>query len=192
MTRLAVLRHGPTEANAAGVLMGRQDAPLSAEGRRQVAAYRLPEEFAGFAAVTSPLARARETASLIGLEAAIEPALIEMDWGRWQGMSRAELGRRYGVAFAGEERRGLDMTPPAGESPRRVQDRLRGWLARLDRPTVAVTHKGVIRALYALATGWTMIEKPPAKLARHAVHVFEVDQGHPRVDRLNLPLLEPP
>jgi probable phosphoglycerate mutase len=189
MTRLAILRHGPTEANAAGILMGREDAALSAEGRRVVASYRLPDELGGLAAVTSPLKRARETAAILGLEAALEPALIEMDWGDWQGQSRAELARHYGAAFREEERRGLDLTPPGGESPRQVQHRLSAWLDRLARPTIAVTHKGVIRALYALATGWSMVEKEPDKLQRHAVHLFEVAHGRPRVERLNLPLI---
>jgi broad specificity phosphatase PhoE len=190
LTLLAVLRHGLTEANQAKVLAGRADQGLSAEGRGLALSYRLPERIHGFAAVTSPLKRARETAALIGLEATVEPALIEMDWGAWQGLSRADLALRYGEAFAAEERRGLDMTPPGGESPRQVQRRLSLWLPGLDRPTVAVTHRGVIRALYALATGWSMLEKEPVKLARHAVHLFWLEAGEPSIEALNLPLLD--
>ncbi|MBI3499700.1 MAG: histidine phosphatase family protein [Proteobacteria bacterium] len=189
MTVLAIIRHGPTEANAAGKLMGRADEALSPAGRRIVAEYRLPAELATFAAVTSPLKRARETAALLSLTAEIEPAIIEMDWGTWQGSTCAELRQRLGHAFTEEETRGLDMTPPDGESPRQVQTRLLAWLATLACPTLAVTHKGVIRALYALATGWTMLEPEPIALDRHSAHIFEIDEnGRPRVKHLNLPL----
>jgi probable phosphoglycerate mutase len=50
------------------------------------------------------------------------------------------------------EAAGLDFRPPGGESPRDVQERLKPYLASLAGPTIAVTHKGVLRALYALAT----------------------------------------
>ena len=189
MTALAVIRHGPTAGNAAKILMGRADEGLSPEGRRIVAEYRLPKDLAGYAAVTSPLSRARETAAILGLAPTIEPALIEMDWGRWQGSTVTELNQRFGRAFAEEERRGLDMTPPGGESPRQVQARLVPFLTRLGGPTLAVTHRGVIRALLALATGWTMLEPEPVKLDRHAAHLFEIAaDGNPKLVRLNLPL----
>jgi broad specificity phosphatase PhoE len=191
MTLLAVIRHGPTAGNAAKLLMGRADEALSAEGRRMVADYRLPPELAGFEPVASPLRRARETAELLGLDAASEPALIEMDWGAWQGMTAAQLNHRFGESFAREERRGLDMSPPGGESPRQVQARLMPWLKTLSRPTLAITHRGVIRALLALATGWTMVETEPVRLARHAAHLFDIGaDGRPAVERLNMNLLD--
>ena len=190
MAALAVMRHGITEANMAKRLLGRADEPLSEEGRRLVLRYRLPPELSGFAPLSSPLIRARETAALLGLAAAIEPALIEMDWGAWQGRTIGELRQEYGEAFADEERRGLDLTPPGGESPREVQARLMPWLESLRGPTLAITHKGVMRALYALATGWTMREREPDTLERHAVHLFCVGVGGClTVERLNLALL---
>src|SRR3546814_19659201 len=69
--------------------------------------------------------------------------------------------------MAAAEALGLDLRPPGGESPRQVQDRLKPWLAERSscgRDTIAVTHKGVIRALYALACGWDMTGPPPDKL----------------------------
>ena len=55
---------------------------------------------------------------------------------------------------------------------------------------MAVTHKGVIRALYALATGWDMTDKPPTRLTARGAHLFAVAaDGRPVVRRLNVPLL---
>ncbi len=70
-----------------------------------------------------------------------------------------------------------------------VQARLAPWLARIGAagvPTIAVTHKGVIRALLGLATGWDFLGKPPARLDWSAVHVFDVDRaGGLRIHELN-------
>ena len=52
-----------------------------------------------------------------------------------------------------------------------------------------MTHKGVIRALYALASGWDMRGAPPEKLRQPCAHRFLLSPGgDPRVERLNIPL----
>src|SRR3546814_9115545 len=94
--------------------------------------------------------------------------------------------------MAAAEALGLDLRPPGGESPRQVQDRLKPWLAERSscgRDTIAVTHKGVIRALYALACGWDMTGPPPDKLRDLNCHLFRLEPaGVLRIDRLNIPL----
>jgi probable phosphoglycerate mutase len=93
------------------------------------------------------------------------------------------------------EDRGLDFRAPGGESPRDVQARLRPWLeetAAADADVLAITHKGVIRALYALASGWDMRAKPKERLTDNAVHAFALDRQGIRVDRLNIPLAGTP
>ena len=192
MTLFAILRHGPTAWSTEGRLQGRRNLPLSAEGRRRVAAWHLPAELAGCAWQVSPLRRAGETAALLGISDAVaESALIEMDWGEWEGQRLADL-RASVPGLAAMEAAGLDFRPPGGESPREVQARLRPLLARIVQdgaPVAAVAHKGVIRALFALATGWDMRAKPPQRLAEDVVHLFEIDRtGTPAVCRLNLPI----
>jgi broad specificity phosphatase PhoE len=192
MTLFAILRHGPTAWTTEGRLQGRRDLPLNAEGRRRVAAWRLPAALAACCWRVSPLRRARETAALLGISDAVaEPGLIEMDWGQWEGQRLAEL--RAGVpGMTVMEAAGLDFRPPGGESPRELQARLRPLLARIAEegvPVAAVAHKGVIRALFALATGWDMRAKPPQRLAENTVHFFEIDPtGRAAVRELNLPL----
>ncbi len=189
MIRLAVLRHAATAWTEAKRLQGRSDPPLSADGRAAAAAWRLPPELGDWPIRSSPLARARETAALLarGRPVTADPGLTEMAWGDWEGRTLAELGDTD-PRFAVEAARGLDMTPPGGESPRMVQARLAPWLAALAAPTVAVTHKGVIRALLGLATGWDFLGKPPLRLSWSAVHLFSVDGGAVAVERVNLPL----
>jgi broad specificity phosphatase PhoE len=186
MTRLALLRHGETAWSAAGRIQGRADVPLLPG-----ISISIPKNCGGMRVVTSPLRRCVETATLLGAaDAAREPRIIEMDWGEWQGESLTALRERLGEEMRANEARGLDFRPPGGESPRLVLARLKPWLkevAQSGEPTLAVTHRGVIRALFAEATGWDMRGKPPAKLDWAAVHLFSVEaDATPRVERLNL------
>ena len=192
MIRVALIRHGPTAWNADRRLQGRADIPLCEAGRARVAVWRLPGELDGLRWFTSPLARARETATLLGLTPIVAPALTEMDFGAWEGRNLAELRTRDPLAVAANEARGLDFQPPGGESPRMVRERLRLWLAARAAEGIdvgAVVHKGVIRAALTLATGWDMTGKPPARLDWSSAHLFQLDSfGTLVLDRVNLPL----
>jgi probable phosphoglycerate mutase len=186
MTLLALLRHGETAWSAAGRIQGRTDVPLLPGVSVQI-----PEICGGMRIVTSPLARCVETAALLGApDAAREPRIVEMHWGDWEGESFLALRERLGEAMRENEARGLDFRPDNGESPREVGARVKSWLrdvAHEGVPTLAVTHRGVIRAILAAAFGWDMRGKPPAKLDWSAVHLFRLDEsGAPRVERLNV------
>jgi len=189
---LALLRHAPTAWNLERRLQGRADVPLAPEGRAQIRCRRVPEPWAGWRALASPLARCIETATLLGLAVAVEPRLVEMDWGAYQGLTFDELRARFGADFAANERRGLDLAPPDGESPRAVQARLAPLLAEIaaaGRPTLAVAHRGVIRAVYARAVGWDMTGEPADALDHTALQIFALDDaGGLRIERLNVAL----
>jgi probable phosphoglycerate mutase len=146
---------------------------------------------------SSPLRRAVETAQILsGAPPREEPALIEMDWGDWEGYGLDELRLRFGDAFARNEAAGLDFRPPGGESPRDVRDRIVRWLGEVatrGAPVVAVTHKGVLRAVLAAATGWDMMGKPPVRLQNGTLHRFAVDtRGRISVVECNVPLVGKP
>lgn len=192
MTEIAFLRHGPTAWSVIGRLQGRADLPLSPEGRAGLAGRRPPPPFDACRCLTSPLRRARETAALIGrADAAVEPAVIEMDWGTYEGRTVAELRADPALGFAANEARGLDLAPPGGESPRMVQARLLRWLASLaDERHLVISHKGVIRALAAMATDWPMQGKPPVRFDWRCLQVFAWEGGRLRLSRVNLPLVD--
>ena len=196
MIDLIAIRHAPTAWNEARRIQGHTDVALSAAGQAAARCWHLPSRWADFAWVSSPLRRCRDTAALLGQpDVAVEAGLIEMHWGAWEGQTLAALRTTFGPAFKANEARGLDFRPTGGESPRDVQQRLRPWLgavASAARPTIAVTHKGVIRALYALASGWDMVAAPRDILAWDRGHGFHVKaDGSARVARLNIPLAAP-
>ncbi len=193
MTELALLRHARTAWNAEKRMQGRTDIPALEASLADLRKLALPMPYAAWPWRSSPLQRARQTAEALGLQAAPDPALIETSWGDYEGLTLAELRARHGDAFAENEARGLDLLPPNGESPRQVQARLLPWLAQRAQSGAdsgAVTHKGVIRAILALAYDWPMLGKPPAKLDWKALHVFRLEaDGRPRPLRMNINLV---
>jgi probable phosphoglycerate mutase len=188
MTLLALIRHAPTAWSNEGRMQGRTDVPLASP----LPDWRWPAAVEGFRVIASPLRRAAETARLLGVSATVEPSLTEMDWGDWEGESLAGLRARLGAEMEDAEARGLDFRPPQGESPRDVQARLAPLLrdvARRGEPIAAITHKGVIRAVFAQAAEWDMRGKAPARLSWEAAHLFRLDRdGAPSIHELNIPL----
>jgi probable phosphoglycerate mutase len=68
-----------------------------------------------------------------------------------------------------------------------VWARVEPWLREVTRPTMAITHRGVIRVVLAAAWGWDMRGPPPVKLDWHAAHFFRLDrEGRPSIDCLNV------
>ena len=111
---LLLVRHGATEWSASGRHTGTTDLPLSDAGRRE--AERLGARLAPYdiaLALTSPLARARETCELAGFGpvAEVEPDLRELEYGEYEGVTTEQVRR---------ERPGWSVWrdgSPGGETP---------------------------------------------------------------------------
>lgn len=201
MTAIALLRHGPTQWNAEGRLQGQRDTELSDSGRAMIGSWRLPEPWAGAAIVSSPLRRCLNTIDILRAAHAdlgsqsIDQRFIETHWGAWEGRTLSDVRAEQGAAMAANEARGLDFRPDGGESPRDVQTRLLPALAALAQQRedrLVVAHRGIIRAIYALATGWDMRTDPADKLSRQALQVFTLSSGgQPTVAELNVRLSAP-
>ena len=86
-----IIRHGQTALNHAKVLQGRSEQPLNETGIRQAeeAGRKLAEMGITFdRVISSPLGRAIHTAELVapGITPEIDPRLIEMDYGPYEGV----------------------------------------------------------------------------------------------------------
>ena len=188
---IALLRHGPTEWNAAGRIQGRTDVPLSDAGLAKMAALRLP--LAAARVYSSPMLRARQTAEALGLSEPIYDArLMEQNWGVWEGLTRDEILVRHGAdAFlkAGSDQ-GESFRPGGGESTGELHARVASFLrdiAQDEGDAVAVAHLGVLRAAYTLATGWDMATPMPADLDVSKILVLSLEtDGAPKIEHLNL------
>jgi len=162
MTVIFYARHGESTWNAAGRWQGQADPPLSRRGREQASelAERLVALLGGRGIgllATSPLARARQTAAILGerLGASAQrvAGLRELDAGRWSGLTRAEVERRFPLAIARFRAGDLGLRAGGeGESRRalrvRVVAALRGLVAAQSaHPLVVVGHLGALRTL---------------------------------------------
>jgi broad specificity phosphatase PhoE len=90
---LVLVRHGRTEANASGLLLGRADPGLDEAGREQAEVLR--DALEGITRiVTSPLRRCVETARAIGVD--VEPEVderwIELDYGTLDQQAWRDVG----------------------------------------------------------------------------------------------------
>jgi len=92
-----LMRHGETDWNAAGRVMGRHTIELNAKGRAQVeAAARFAANIKPDLIITSPLVRARQSAEIIaaglgGVTIVEDPDIAEVLYGRWEGLTYHEL-----------------------------------------------------------------------------------------------------
>ncbi|MCL6414838.1 histidine phosphatase family protein [Aestuariirhabdus sp. Z084] len=165
MIRIYMLRHGTTPWNVQKRIQGHTDIALLPQAFDLLCNTPVANRYKELTWFSSPLLRAVETAKALGLNAVTEPALIEMEWGEWEGQTLAELRAMQPEVMSREEAKGLFMTPPQGENPSQVITRLMAWLSELapQSDIGLVTHKGVIRAAIAQACGWNMLDKCPIK-----------------------------
>lgn len=159
MGRWFLVRHGETEWNRTGKILGHSDIPLNVHGHWQVMmlARRLVDENLSVA-YSSDLLRATETAQVLteGRALAIETdsALREFSYGAWEGLTLVEVETEHSSTFAEQ----LDLgdqafAAPEGESTPQLLNRVRRFVTRIMRQQSAadnvliVTHAGPIRAL---------------------------------------------
>ena len=193
MIRLALLRHGHTSWNRAGRIQGRTDVPLDEDARTQLAALRLPPPWDEAALWSSPLKRAAETALLVGGRAPqTDAALIEMNWGDWEGLHGKDLLADPAQDYRHIEDWGWDYTPPGGESPDALRARLIPWAEGLEGDSIAVCHIGVMRVLMAHAMGWDFTGPAPFAIKRNRLFVIEIGSTGWRVSSDPVRLIEAP
>jgi broad specificity phosphatase PhoE len=134
MLHLMLTRHGLTTAGAGPVLGGQLDVGLTAEGRAQARA--LANRLAGIRIdriISSPMQRALETAQVIatGRPVGVDDRLREVDYGRWEGLTSAEIDARDPELRERWERDPAATHPPGGESGGEVAGRALSFLSEL-------------------------------------------------------------
>jgi broad specificity phosphatase PhoE len=151
---LIVVRHGRTEANASGLLLGRRlDPGLDELGRRQASALAgvVPSSAR---VVTSPLRRTRETAAALGRPVEVDDRWIELDYGDLDGTPLREVPSDVWSAWRADP----SWAPPGGESLTELGTRVREACESIaaeaaERDVVVVTHVSPVKAALAWALG---------------------------------------
>jgi broad specificity phosphatase PhoE len=161
--RVFVVRHGETEWSRERRFTGSRDAALTDLGRRQADAVGLALAGEPVVAVyTSPQERARTSAESVAkphrLELTIAPALREMAFGDWEGLTADELAARWPDLAERWRSAPHEVTPAGGESLVAVAERVGAALAAVRAahdggPVVLVSHAIVIRLIVLEALG---------------------------------------
>ena len=157
-----LVRHGETEWSRDGKHTSSTDLPLTAEGER--VALTMRDRLAGVTfdlVLTSPMQRARETASLVGHgDAEVDPDLVEWGYGEYEGRTTAEIR---------EDVPGWTIwshPAPGGETPDQVSERLDRVVGRLrDVPDRALVF-GHGHGLRALTARWLDLPVTDGRLFR--------------------------
>ena len=169
MATVILVRHGRTTANAAGILSGRMPGVrLDDVGREQAtqAAGRLAA-VPLVALVSSPLERTRQTSRIIRdaqrekLTISTSSAILEADYGEWQGQKLSDLAKE--PLWSVIQREPSKVTFPGGETMSGMQARAVKAIRRLDAKYegrhskdavwAAVSHADIIKAILADALG---------------------------------------
>jgi len=160
--RLTLLCHGATTTRREAAFP--DDQPL-APGEAEKAAGLRPLLPDGVTVLVSPARAARQTAEALSLGHVVDPALRDLDHGRWAGRPIAEIERqepenlRLWVSDP-------DAAPHGGELRTQLMARMAGWMderiASGGRYLV-ITHPAVIRAIVlhvlgAPAASWSRID----------------------------------
>ncbi|MBG6214082.1 MULTISPECIES: histidine phosphatase family protein [unclassified Cryobacterium] len=166
------MRHGQTDWNLYQRIQGSTDIPLNATGRAEAAAAAKRLQSRRWdAIVSSPLARAAESARIIAAELGLNdpqivPALTERHHGAIEGLTFAERQHRFPDG----------MAVPGLETRRDVVDRVLAALSslaigRAGQCVLVLSHGGIIGTLLRHATAG---ERPRhgESIANGSVHDF--------------------
>lgn len=163
--QIILVRHGRTDANSSGILQGRVDNPLNAEGERQAAdvAAHLARRLVRTGGappriVSSPLARARQTAAHIesafngGTGVEVDDRWLELDYGIFDGRALSTVPDDLWHRWRTDD----SFVPEGGESLSEVHQRVTAAceeLLELGDTVVVVSHVSPIKSAVAWALG---------------------------------------
>ena len=162
MTQIILARHGETEWNVEEIFRGRIDIELNETGIKQ--AELLAEHLSNIkieAIYSSPLKRALRTAEMMAnyhqLEVEIAPGLIDLDYGKWQGLPHQEVKGKYKELYKEWNRNPHQVKMPAGESLNDVRERAIGVvdeiIAKYEGTAVLISHRVVNKVLICALLG---------------------------------------
>lgn len=192
-TFITFVRHGQSLSNKALRWEGNGDSPLSELGQQQAAllAKRLAREHFTHV-VVSDLSRAVETVRATGLAFDMRPALREMNWGVWEGLTNEELSARYPAELE-RLRNGEDIPRGGAETEAVFTARVNGALRTLRAElapgdhALVVCHGGFISIALASLLGLSTAPLPwtLARATNVSITTVSYDATGTRLHRFN-------
>ncbi|MEY9966126.1 broad specificity phosphatase PhoE [Streptacidiphilus sp. MAP12-16] len=188
MGDVILVRHGATDWSESGRHTSYTDRPLTAHGEEQARALAaILAEHRIAVTLSSPLARARATAKLAGLDdVRIDPDMHEWDYGGYEGITTAEIHRTRpdwdlwtdGVPPGPEGHPG-EMPAAVGARADRVLATVAEALREADGDDVAlVAHAHFLRVLTARYLGLPAASGALFMLATGTISRLGAEHGH--------------
>lgn len=154
-TTLWLARHGETLWTVDDRFNGKSDIALTDIGKTQAQCLGAYLEGRSLTAIySSPLIRCVETAHLASLPSklspTIQPELIELDYGIWDGMLRTDIINQYPEAWSNWTKDPAGVATPEGESGYNVLARVTPFIKELinhhiGQDILVIAHKAVNR-----------------------------------------------
>lgn len=175
MKSLYLIRHGAIETSTPRRFIGQTDVPLTAKGEGQLAAlgrYLRLEKIEKI--FSSPLQRCQRSSEILqsfwGGSVNVRDAFREIDLGAWEGLTVAEVEKKFPGEYGVRGRDMASYVPPGGESFSDLLDRVlpafKQILEQLEQPTAVVAHAGVNRVLLSHLLGMPL------------QHIFSLGQNY--------------
>jgi probable phosphoglycerate mutase len=193
MARIILARHGKTDWNRElRIQGGSSDTPLNAEGGQQAENMALRLSQRSIQAIySSPLKRALETAESIArlhnIEVVVEKSLKEIEAGKLEGATSAELGMRFSELLT---RDGVSKRMPEGESLTDLQQRSWGFIQKINRKhtdgeLVVVSHYFAILTIICSALMLPLTHITRFRLSTGSISIINLDEKEARLELFN-------
>jgi len=200
-TTFYIMRHAPTEWNAAGRIQGQADSPLTETGKRWAAGWGPQLADLALQRILSSdtgraLATARQINQAFDLPLSCDARLREQAWGDWTGCTMADIRTRQRTRLRQEERRGWGFCPPGGESHLDVLSRGREALLKANRKwpgqrLLVVTHEGLMKCLVYHLVILQSCGRPVARMKPYCVHRLALQGDDLVLEHMNALALNP-
>ena len=162
MTEIILARHGETEWNVKEIFRGRIDIDLNETGIKQaelLAKHLSDRQIESI--YSSPLKRARQTAETIAghhhLRVETPPGLIDLNYGKWQGLTHQEIKGRHKELYVEWLSHPDKVKIPGGESLDDARKRVVGVMdeviAKHEGTVILVSHRVLNKVLICALLG---------------------------------------
>jgi broad specificity phosphatase PhoE len=197
MATIVLVRHGETDWNRSGQIMGERPVPLNRQGEAQATrlAALLKERPVG-AIYSSPVTRTVQTAEILAqalrVPVTTDRGLTEIGVGQWEGRFWKDLADE--LVRQNFYRNPLEARPPGGETLREVQaravaavERARADAAHEAGPLLFVSHADVVRAILAHYLQFDLQTVRQLRIDHASLTVFHVNETTADLLCLNYP-----
>ena len=196
MTKLYLIRHGETQLNKLGVLLGNTDNELNGYGIAQ--AVSLAEAFKEIeldVIISSPLKRAYSTASYIAKEKCLKiiesEDLKEINFGVWEGLDYKEIIKSNPKEWEERGENWIDFSPENGETFKSFYGRVSKAIISISelykgKRIAIITHDGVMKVIISKLLYMGMEGFWNFYFEHGRYSLLEINDNHCTVKRINV------